>query len=338
MLETRLKKYVKLAIKMIEAAVIGYGYWGINVAKSIKNSLYFNLNTIFDNDPLRILEAQKIYDFKVASSYEEILQNDNIEALFIVTPPHTHYHLSKLALEHKKNIFVEKPLTTNIQEAYNLYEIAFKNSLALHCDHTFLYSPAVKWIKESFENFGDIVYINSRRINLGLFQSSVDVIWDLAIHDLSIIDYLVKLEIKKSHTFSKKYKNYPYDALANINLELENGIVITINVSWLSPIKIREMIIGGEKKTIVYDDTKKDKITLFDTGVIIKDKFDKNSLYQKMIEYKLGEQVSPKLENFMPLDKSIDEFYLMIQKQCFDFNQRDHTLRVIKALEIISKT
>lgn len=322
----------------MKTAIVGYGYWGINVAKSVFKNPNLELFTIFDEDQSRVEEAKKIYNFTPYDSYESILKDDSIEAVFIITPPHTHYHLGKASLEAKKHTFIEKPLTTNIQEAYNLYEIAQRNNCILHCDHTFLYSPALKWLKSNIHTFGDIVYINSRRINLGLFQSNLDVIWDLAIHDLSIIDALVGLKIKKSKTFSKKYQNYPNDAIANINLELENGPIITINVSWLSPIKVREMIIGGEKKTAIYDDTKKDKITLFDTGVIIKDEFDKNSLYQKMIEYKLGEQQIPALENFMALDNSIATFFSSICEKSDNSHQKEHILRVIQALEIISKS
>ncbi|PAF53404.1 oxidoreductase [Helicobacter sp. 13S00482-2] len=322
----------------MKVAIIGYGYWGINIAKSVFKNPNFELKTIFDEDQSRIKEAEKIYHLTPYDSYESILKDDTIEAIFIITPPHTHYALGKAALCANKHTFIEKPLTTNIQEAYELYEIAQNNNCALHCDHTFLYSPAVKWLKQNIHTFGEIVYINSRRINLGLFQSSLDVIWDLAIHDLSIIDTLVGLKIKKSKTFSKKYQNYPHDAIANINLELQSGLIATINVSWLSPIKVREMIIGGDKKTAIYDDTKRDKITLFDSGVIIKDKFDKNSLYQKMIEYKLGEEEIPVLENFMALDNSIASFFSSIsEKSCYQ-NQKEHVLRVIQALEIISKS
>ncbi|MDO7252332.1 Gfo/Idh/MocA family protein [Helicobacter cappadocius] len=322
----------------MKVAIIGYGYWGVNIAKCIFKNPNFELKTIYDEDKSRIQEAKKIYDFAPYENYESILKDDDIQAIFIITPPHSHYSLGKAALKAKKHAFIEKPLTTNIQEAYELYEIAQKNNCILHCDHTFLYSPAVKWLKENIQTFGEIVYINSRRINLGLFQSSLDVIWDLAIHDLSIIDTLVGLKIKKSKTFTKKYQNYPYDAIANINLELQSGPIVTINVSWLSPVKVREMIIGGDKKTAIYDDTKRDKITVFDTGVIIKDEFDKNSLYQKMIEYKLGKEEIPVLENFMALDNSIESFFSSISENSHTQDQKEHILRVIQALEIISKS
>lgn len=323
----------------MKVAIIGYGYWGINIARTIEklreNGIGFEIETIFDMDSSRVSEAQKLYTFRVYESLEEILKNESIEALFIITPPHTHYSIAKKGIESKKHIFVEKPLTTNLREAYELYELAEKMGVILHCDHVFLHSPAVKYLKENIHSFGDIVYINSRRINLGLFQSSVDVIWDLAIHDLSIIDALIKLEIKKVSTFSRKYQSYPNDALANINIELKSGVIITINVSWLSPVKVREMIIGGTQKSAVYDDTKREKIKIYNSGVIVKDELDKNSLYAKMVEYKLGEEFIPELPNYLSLDKSIECFY-----ECILHNTQEdkgHTLRVIEALEVISK-
>lgn len=323
----------------MKVAIIGYGYWGINIARTIEKlknqGINFEIETIFDMDISRVQEAQKLYSFTPYESFEAILANSNIEALFIITPPQTHYALAKKGIEAGKHIFVEKPLTTNSREAYELYDLAEKKGVILHCDHVFLHSPAVKYLKENIHSFGDIVYINSRRINLGLFQSSVDVIWDLAIHDLSIIDALVKLEIKKVNTFSRKYQSYPNDALANINIELKNGIIITINVSWLSPVKVREMIIGGTQKSAVYDDTKREKIKIYDSGVIVKDELDKNSLYAKMVEYKLGEEYTPKLPNYLSLDKSIKCFYECILQNTQE--DREHTLRVIEALEVVSK-
>lgn len=334
--------------------MIGYGYWGRNVAKALFHSTHFCLVSIFDNDKNAQQEALQDYQallqnppkalqkhikpsLIIYESYEAILHDSKIEAIFIITPPHTHFALAKAALESAKHTFVEKPLTTQSSQARALYELADSQNVQLYCDHIFLHSPAIMYLKSHIQSFGEIVYINARRINLGLFQSNVDVIWDLAIHDLSIIDYLVGLHIEEVSTFGAKYLNYPNDALANINLRLHNGIIITLNLSWLSPIKVREMIIGGSKKTAIYDETKRDKITLFDTGVVIKDTFDKTSLYQKMIEYKLGEQFSPTLPQSMPLDNSIAHFAACIKgKNKESKNDKAHVLRVIEAIERIS--
>lgn len=322
----------------IKCAMIGYGYWGRNVAKALYLSREFELITIYDQDPTSQNLAHQAYAFTPYESYEHILSDSAIEAVFIITPPRTHYTLAKHALESKKHTFVEKPLTTRSAEAKALYDLADSTGVKLYCDHIFLHSPAVQYLKAHMTDFGDIVYINARRINLGLFQNNVDVIWDLAIHDLSIIDYLVGLHIKRASTFSTQYQNYPNDALANINLELESGIFITLTLSWLSPIKVREIMIGGSKKTAIYDETKKDKITFFDTGVVIKDEFDKPSLYQKMVEYKLGTQTSPKLPQSMALDNSIAYFANSIIKDSINTeskNAQAHVLRVIKAIELI---
>lgn len=326
----------------IRSAVIGYGYWGRNVARALHNSTEFALHTIYDESSNAQIKAQEDYEITLYPSYDAILADSSIQAVFIITPPQTHFTLAESALKHNKHTFVEKPLTTQYTQAQKLYTLAKKQNNILYCDHIFLHSPAVQYLKEQIKSFGEIVYINARRINLGLFQSNVDVIWDLAIHDLSIIDYLVGLHIKEVSTFKTRYLNYPNDALANINLRLESGIIITLSVSWLSPIKVREMIIGGSKKTAIYDETKRDKIALFDTGVVIKDTFDTNSLYQKMVEYKLGEQITPTLSNTMALDNSIAYFASRILKDkltnpnCLESKcDEEHILRVIKAIEMI---
>lgn len=291
----------------MNAALIGYGYWGINVAKALQNSQFFNLYSIFDLDDERLRDAKNTYIFKEFSSFQSLLNDEDIKAIFIATPPHTHFDLAKLSLNAKKFTFVEKPLATDVNSALILYELAYKNNTILYCDHVFLHSKAVIYLKKNIESFGEIACINSRRINLGLFQSRVDVFWDLAIHDLSIIEYLIGLEIKEAKKFSKKYQDFPNDALANIHLELKNNLLININVSWLSPFKIREMIIAGSKRSACYDDTKREKLSICDSGVLITSE-SKNSLYNQMVKYKIGNEYSPTLDISLPLDCSIDYF------------------------------
>lgn len=327
---------------MIACALIGYGYWGINVANALQKSKEFDLVSIFDTDLDRLNALPPHFKLKRFDNYEQILADSSIQAIFIVTPPQSHFELAKKALKNNKHTFVEKPLTTNLAQSYELYDLAKKYSVNLYCDHIFLHSPAVKYLKTHLSEFGQIVYINARRINLGLFQSSVDVIWDLAIHDLSIIDYLIGLDIKKVSTFKTKYLDYPNDALANINIELNNGVILTINVSWLSPVKVREMIIGGSQKSAIYDETKREKLEIFDSGVVIKEVFDKDSLYKKMVEYNLGTKQIPTLDSTLPLESAILYFANMINPQenldfDMDFDFKAHTLRVMQALEIISK-
>ncbi len=278
-------------------------------------------------------QALKHRTLKTYASFEALLADENIEALFIITPPHTHFELAKAALEARKHIFVEKPLATSLKECESLYELAQRYNCILHCDHIFLYSPAVSWLKQNLAQFGEILYVQARRINLGLFQSNVDVIWDLALHDLSILDYLFTLDIRSHHTLRQQYQGF--SALADIHLQLEH-FGANISVSWLSPIKVREMMIGGAKCTAIYDETKKDKIALFDCGIMASDSLAKDCLYQKMVQYHLGAVTYPTLGSVLPLQSSIADFGLQILHNTMRNELIAHTLRVVRTLEMIS--
>lgn len=320
----------------MKVALIGYGYWGINLAKTINNTQGYELITIFDENISRVNEAQKLYKFEVKTSLSEVLNSD-IVAVFIATPPATHYSIAKKALESGKHIFVEKPFTLNLDDAYKLIELAEKKNLKYMVDHIFLYSEPVKYLKDNLDKFGNIVYINARRINLGLFQYSTDVIWDLAVHDLSIIDYLVGLDIKKVSVFKKKYKDFPNEAIASINLELESGVVVSVDVSWLSPVKVREMIIGGTKMSAVYDDTKTTPIEVYNAGIVLEKDLTKNELYQHMVQYKYGESSTPELPQKQSLNNAVEHFRDYILNDCDPITSKESIINVVKALEIISK-
>lgn len=310
---------------MLSCALIGYGYWGKNVFAAIKSSSLFNLVGIYDSNK----EALKDVDYKIFNSYKEVLDS-SIEAVFIITPPHTHFELARLALNANKHIFVEKPLCMSVKESEALYNLAESKSKILHCDHIFTHSNALTYLKENLNSFGNILNINARRINLGLFRENVDVIWDLAIHDLSIIDYLFGLEISSFHTLKTQYKGF--NATADIHLSLKNNINANISVSWLSPIKVREIIITGEFKTAIYDETKQDKITIFDCNVLIEE----NLNNENQIKYNLGEASYPKLDSTNALDNSIKAFFESIKKG-ENLSSREHILRVMRGLELICK-
>ena len=352
----------------LKCALVGYGYWGRNVLKALCNQHRFCLKGVYDTDSAQLqaalsdfasltksaqnpkstaqnqnpytqnkdLPAQNAPQNQLIAytSYDEILRDDEIEAVFIITPPHTHFPLASLALEAGKHAFVEKPLARSTSEVCALYEIASRQNLTLHCDHIFLYSPAVVWLKDNLASFGDILYVQARRINLGLFQNSVNVIWDLALHDLSILDFLFGLEILSHSLVSRRYEGF--EALANIQLECKR-FSANLTASWLSPIKVREMMIGGTQKTAIYDETKERKIALFDCGVVVSDSVEKSSLYQKMVRYHLGEVSYPMLDDELPLDSSIRAFGEQICSGGSDKWLQKHILRVANALERICK-
>lgn len=320
----------------MRVGLIGYGYWGINLARVINEADGMELMCICDLDGERLNEAKKLYSCSFVSSLEEILALD-IEAVFIATPPSTHYAVAKAALMSHKHIFVEKPFVMKLEDAYDLIELADKKGLLYMVDHIFIYSEPVKYLKSNIEQFGDIVYVNARRINLGLFQYTTDVIWDLAVHDLSIIDYLIGLDISRVSVFKQKYKNFPNEAIANIDLELKSGTVVNLNVSWLSPVKIREMMIGGTKMTAMYNDTLEDKLKLYKAGIIFEKDLSKAELYQQMIKYDYGETVIPVLNSQKSLNNSVEHFRDCIIKKQEPITGKKSILNVIKALEIISK-
>lgn len=352
----------------LKCALVGYGYWGRNVLKALCNQYRFCLKGVYDSDSAQLQAALSDFASLTKSaqnpkstaqnrnphtqnkdlptqntlqnrliayaSYDEVLRDDEIEAVFIITPPHTHFPLASLALGAGKHAFVEKPLARSTSEVCALYEIASKQNLTLHCDHIFLYSPAVVWLKDNLASFGDILYVQARRINLGLFQNSVNVIWDLALHDLSILDFLFGLEILSHSLVSCRYEGF--EALANIQLECKR-FSANLTASWLSPIKVREMMIGGTQKTAIYDETKERKIALFDCGVVVSDSVEKSSLYQKMVRYHLGEVSYPMLDDELPLDSSIRAFGEQICRGGSDKWLQEHILRVVDALERICK-
>jgi predicted dehydrogenase len=232
---------------------------------------------------------------------------------------------------------MEKPFTLSLDTSLELISIAEKNNLKFMVDHVFAYSEPVKYIKENIHELGDMVYINSRRINLGLFQYTTDVIWDLAVHDLSIIDYLVGLDVEKVSVFKKKYKDFPNEAIANIDLELKSGVVVNINVSWLSPVKVREMIIGGTKKSIVYDDTLDDKIKVYDAGVVLEKEFESEELYKHLVEYNYGDTYTPKLPDNQSLNNAVEHFRDCVINDKEPITGKQSIINVIKTLELISK-
>ncbi|OBV28600.1 hypothetical protein BKN38_07025 [Helicobacter sp. CLO-3] len=308
-----------------------------NSTKSNPPESAFAESTLLDSAPNQ--SALHIYP-----TFEDLLADECVEAVFIITPPQTHYTLAKRALQARKHIFVEKPLATSLKECAELYALASKLGLIVHCDHIFLYAPAVEWLKRHLAIFGEVLYVQARRINLGLFQNSVDVIWDLALHDLSILDYLWGLDVRSHHTLRTQYQGF--DALADIHLELKNAsaninanisanINANISVSWLSPIKVREMMIGGAKKTAIYDETKSEKLAIFDCGIVVQD-VAKDSLYRQMVQYHLGEVSHPTLPKILPLERSIYDFYAQIKAKRMRAWLTEHTLRVVGALERIS--
>jgi len=327
-------------MKDFSAAVIGLGYWGPNVLRNIIDVDVFRDIYCYDLDNSKLDKNKKRFpSIKPVDSYNDVLSNDDINCVFICTPPATHYKLARDSLLHNKNVFIEKPMTLRVEEAEELIEISNKKSLRLMVGHTFEYSPAVDKIKEIIEKgiLGDIYFISMTRINLGIHRKDVSVICDLATHDLSILFKLIEEMPHSLSAVSNSFIKRDLKDVAFINLKYKSGTIVNINVSWLSPKKIRETIIVGSKKMLIYDDTKSDeKIKIFDKGVdLLKDP---NSFGEYQLTYRTGDIVSPVLEATEPLRIEISHFIDCVNNSLEPKTNGYCGLKVVRVLEAAEKS
>ena len=255
---------------MIRIGVIGYGYWGPNIVRNLLSLDSAQVVAVCDTTPEAQSRAKHAYpSVQVTSEATEVLRSPDIDAVAIVTPVWTHFELAKAALENGKHVFLEKPLTSNAIQAENLIELAERKNLKIMVDHTFLFTGAVKKIRQLIDQgeLGDLYYYDSTRVNLGLFQHDIDVIWDLAPHDLSIMDYLIRKEPEAVVATGQAHLNDHAD-VAFITIYFPHNTIAHINVNWLSPVKVRTTLIGGEKKMLVWNDLEADeKVKVYDKGV-----------------------------------------------------------------------
>jgi len=325
---------------MFKVGVIGFGYWGPNLARNFNNYPDTQLKWIVDFSKDRLKKASLLYpSVNLSTNFTDVLNDKKTEIVAIATPVSMHFEMVKLALEAGKHIWVEKPLTTSVKEAKELIEIAEKRNRILLVDHTFVYTGAVRKIKELIDKgeIGELVYYDSTRVNLGLFQSDVNVVWDLAVHDISIIDFLFNgIKVKKAISAGMKYANHLREAMASINLYLEGNKNAHISVSWLSPVKIRLTLIGGTKKMIVYDDTQpSEKVKVYDKGVeVIQSSED---LYKIWVQYRTGDMWAPKLDTEEALAVEVNHFVNCIKNDKKPITDGLAGLRVVKILEMIDR-
>jgi len=269
----------------------------------------------------------------VSGSYEEMLKSD-IDAVVIATPVQSHYTIAKQALEAGKHIWVEKPFTSTSQQAEELLEIAEKKNLRIFIDHTFIYTGAVRKMKEIVTKgeLGKILHFDSVRINLGLFQKDINVIWDLAPHDLSIMNYVLS-HLKPTAVSANGIANYNgKENIAHISLYFEENCFAHFHVNWTSPVKIRRMIVGGDKKMLVFDDMENfEKIKVYDAGVDIQNTA---SIYQALVQYRLGDMYSPKVMQTEALELAAKEFLDSIEENRDPLTNGKDGLEVVKILEV----
>lgn len=295
---------------MINVGVIGYGYWGPNLVRNFMANPETHVVCVCDKSIERLNKVSEVYPvIKLTQDANEIISNPAIDAVVIATPVSGHFDLSMAALKAGKHVFVEKPITNTSDQALQLIEEATRRQLTLMVDHTFVYTDAVRRMKELIKepSFGKPSYFDSTRINLGLFQSDVNVLWDLAVHDLSIMSYVFDAEpVAVSATGHNHLGGQP-ENVAFLTVFFACNLVAHINVSWVSPVKVRKTLIGGTKQMIVYNDLEtSEKVKVYDKGITVSD--DPDQIHRLLIGYRTGDLWSPKIDNTEALKIEVSHF------------------------------
>jgi predicted dehydrogenase len=323
---------------MINIGVIGYGYWGPNIVRNFSALDGAVVQAICDSNLESLNRARKTYpQIKTTQDCCEVLNATNIDAVAVITPVSTHYDLAKRALQNGKHVFVEKPFTSTVAQAEELIELAERKKLTIMVDHTFIFTGAVRKIKRLIEEkaLGDLYYYDSVRVNLGLFQSDVNVIWDLAPHDFSVMDFLVDEKPSAVAACGKAHVNGLEDT-AYITVHFDNNMIAHFNVNWLSPVKVRTTLIGGEKRMLVWNDLEADeKIRIYDKGVEVKNR---ESSYNLRVSYRSGDMYAPKVDQVEALRHETEYFLSCLSTGARPENDGQAGLRVVKLLDACNQS
>jgi predicted dehydrogenase len=326
------------ALSTVKFGVIGYGYWGPNIVRNLLSISGAEIVSICDKSSASRKKAHKSSpNIYVTADAAEVITSPDIDAVAIVTPVWTHFELAKAALENGKHIFVEKPFVSNVAQAEQLIELAEQKNLKIMIDHTFLFTGAVKKIRQLLQDggLGKLYYYDSMRVNLGLFQHDINVVWDLAPHDLSIMDYLIESSPEALVAAGQKHLN-GFEDVAFITLYFPDNVIAHVNVNWLSPVKVRTTLIGCEKKMLVWNDLEADeKVKVYDKGVDITNR---EGLYELLVNYRSGDMWAPQLEQVEALRQELTYFMDCVVNDREIPNDGAAGLRVVKMLESANKS
>jgi predicted dehydrogenase len=327
--------------RTIGVAVIGCGYWGPNLVRNFATCPNTSIVAACDKDPTRLERIASISTgARLTRDFDEILRDPQVEAVAIATPVDTHVPLTTAALDAGKHVLVEKPLAGNVRDAELLIARAAAASRVLMVDHTYLYSPAVRKIKQLIDQdeFGEIYYIDSVRINLGQFQSDINVLWDLAPHDLSIIDYLLGRMPRSVAAMGVSHTSSDLEDVAYLNLDYGRSLMATFHVNWLSPVKLRHTIIGGSKRSLVYNDLDPvQPIQLYDSGIQLNQSSE--ARYGALVSYRVGDIWSPYISRSEePLQNVVRHFADCILECKQPLSDGEAGLRVVRILEAAQRS
>lgn len=319
---------------MINVGIIGYGYWGPNLVRNFFGQKDCVIKSVADARPNRLELLAKAYpSVQGVLNADDILNDPAIDAVVIATPVFTHFPLAQKALQNGKHVLLEKPMASSVQECNILIGLAAQKNLLLMVDHTFLYTGAVEKIKELIDTnaLGNVKYLDSTRINLGLFQPDINVLWDLAPHDLSILRYLHDETPYSVNATGISHTHNGIENIAFMTINYQSGFIAHLNCSWSSPVKVRMMLIGGDQKMIIYNDVEPtEKIKVYDTGYELKSDEDKNKI---LVDYRVGDIYVPKVNNKEALAQVASDFIGGILEKRTPRSSHHIGLDIVKMLE-----
>lgn len=320
---------------MVRIGVLGYGYWGPNLVRNFAEARGCTVAAVCDLREERLAQVRQRYPaVETTTDAEAFLADPRLDAVVIATPVSTHYELASKALAAGKHVWVEKPMTATAAESHRLVEQATRANRLLHVDHTFVYTGAVRKMKELIASgdIGDVLYYDSTRVNLGLFQHDVNVIWDLAVHDLSIMDYLLPSHPTAVSATGMTHVGNGHENLAYLTFFFDRALIGHVNVNWLAPVKVRRTLIGGSRKMLVYDDLEpSEKVKVYDKGITVNT--DPASVYQMKIGYRAGDMWAPQVDIGEALGVEVRHFLESIESGTPTVTDGAAGLRMVQALE-----
>lgn len=325
---------------MMNIGVIGFGYWGPNLVRNLSIPGRSRVVAVCDLEAKNLRRAaERNPAIRTTPNASDLVTDRNIDAIAIATPVRTHFPLAEAALRAGKHVFVEKPISETSAQANKLIELAASKNLVLMVDHTFVYTPAVQRLRELTQSgeLGDIYYYDSLRINLGLFQHDVSVLWDLAVHDFSILDFVIDARPQAISAVGIAHVPNAPENVAYLSVFLGGGTVAHINVNWLAPVKVRRTLIGGSRKMIIFDELDpSEKLKVYDRGITIGD--DPEALYQTQINYRMGDMWAPNLPYKEALETAAEHFLACIDSGNRPITDGETGLRIVRLLELATQS
>ncbi|MEJ5961906.1 Gfo/Idh/MocA family protein [Pedobacter immunditicola] len=324
---------------MVNVGIIGIGYWGPNLVRNFSLVSNCSVIAVADRSTDRLMQFSRLYpNIKGYESAEDLIIDENIDAVVIATPVFTHFDLARTALMQGKHVLLEKPMTSTAMEAEILISLATQKNLLLMVDHTFLYTGAVEKMKSLIEEgeLGKIKYLDSTRINLGLFQPDINVLWDLAPHDISILNYIIAEQPYSVNATGTTHTNNEIENIAYLTVNYNSGFIAHFNCSWTSPVKLRMMLIGGDQKMILYNDVEPtEKVKIYDSGYKHSRNEDRNKI---LVDYRIGDIHVPKLKTTEALFEMATDFINCLSESTVPRSSSAIGLDVVNILEASTKS